>query len=111
MAQFLIDPGITFKLLLINNVNSCIYNRRLSGVSFFPVEGERSNSTKTIIMKHFAIFLTSFYLFLPKPSICQDKVAPLKVKENYWYKNSVIYNLEVGAFKDSDGDGRGDLMD
>jgi maltose alpha-D-glucosyltransferase/alpha-amylase len=39
----------------------------------------------------------------------QDKVAPRKIKENFWYKNSVIYNLEVGVFKDSDGDGRGDI--
>ena len=39
----------------------------------------------------------------------QNKVAPVKVKENFWYKNSVIYNLEVGVFKDSDGDGRGDF--
>ncbi|WP_229212680.1 alpha-amylase family protein [Dyadobacter soli] len=39
----------------------------------------------------------------------QDKVAPRKFKENYWYKNSIIYNLEIGVFKDSDGDGRGDI--
>ena len=28
----------------------------------------------------------------------QNKVAPVKVKENFWYENSVIYNLEVGVF-------------
>lgn len=39
----------------------------------------------------------------------QEKVAPRKIKENFWYKNSLIYNLEIGVFKDSDGDGRGDI--
>lgn len=39
----------------------------------------------------------------------QDHVAPRKFKENFWYKNSIIYNLEIGVFKDSDGDGRGDI--
>lgn len=39
----------------------------------------------------------------------QDRVAPRKFKENFWYKNSIIYNLEIGVFKDSDGDGRGDI--
>ena len=26
-----------------------------------------------------------------------------------WYKNAVFYEISVRAFKDSDGDGRGDL--
>jgi maltose alpha-D-glucosyltransferase/alpha-amylase len=43
------------------------------------------------------------------PALCFCQIAPRKIKENFWYKNSVIYNLEVGAFKDSDGDGRGDF--
>jgi maltose alpha-D-glucosyltransferase/alpha-amylase len=46
-------------------------------------------------------------LLWPVLSICQ--IAPRQIKENFWYKNSVIYNLEVGVFKDSDGDGRGDF--
>lgn len=29
--------------------------------------------------------------------------------DSLWYKNSIIYNLEVGTFKDSDGDGIGDF--
>ena len=29
--------------------------------------------------------------------------------DNLWYKNSVFYELSVRAFKDSNGDGRGDL--
>ena len=28
---------------------------------------------------------------------------------NYWYKNAVFYEISVRAFKDSNGDGRGDL--
>ena len=48
-------------------------------------------------------------LLFPFLGQSQSKVADVKVKENFWYKNSVIYNLEVGVFKDSDGDGRGDF--
>ncbi len=59
-------------------------------------------------MKNFN-FSVIFLLLFPFLSHAQTKVAPVKVKENFWYKNSVIYNLEVGAFKDSDGDGRGDF--
>ncbi|QRR00312.1 alpha-amylase family protein [Dyadobacter sandarakinus] len=43
------------------------------------------------------------------PAWCQAQVAPREIKENFWYKNSIIYNLEVGVFKDSDGDGKGDF--
>ncbi|WP_353719973.1 alpha-amylase family protein [Dyadobacter sp. 676] len=39
----------------------------------------------------------------------QQKVASRQFRENFWYKNSIIYNLEIGTFKDSDGDGRGDI--
>ncbi|MCF0069484.1 alpha-amylase family protein [Dyadobacter sp. CY261] len=49
------------------------------------------------------------FVFLPYVAVGQDKVAPRKIKENFWYKNSIIYNLEIGVFKDSDGDGRGDI--
>lgn len=45
----------------------------------------------------------------PMLACAQEKVAPRKFKENFWYKNSIIYNLEIGVFKDSDGDGRGDI--
>ncbi|WP_298733971.1 alpha-amylase family protein [uncultured Chitinophaga sp.] len=30
--------------------------------------------------------------------------------EDRWYKNSIIYNLDVHTFKDSDGDGQGDFQ-
>jgi len=59
-------------------------------------------------MKNIHLYAALALLFA-FPALSQDTVAPVKVKENFWYKNSVIYNLEVGVFKDSDGDGRGDF--
>nr|WP_295924803.1 alpha-amylase family protein [uncultured Dyadobacter sp.] len=53
--------------------------------------------------------LCLWLLLFPLLSLAQEKIAPRKIRENFWYKNSVIYNLEIGAFKDSDGDGRGDI--
>jgi len=29
--------------------------------------------------------------------------------DSLWYKNAVIYNLDVGTFMDADGDGSGDF--
>lgn len=45
------------------------------------------------------------------PILCygQKELARVDLKNHFWYKNSIIYNLEVGVFKDSDGDGRGDF--
>jgi len=31
------------------------------------------------------------------------------MNDDLWYKNAVFYEVAVRAFKDSDGDGRGDL--
>ena len=31
------------------------------------------------------------------------------MNNDLWYKNAVFYEVAVRAFKDSDGDGRGDL--
>ncbi|MCE7064932.1 alpha-amylase family protein [Dyadobacter sp. CY326] len=50
-------------------------------------------------------FLTGFSM----SGLAQDKLASVDLKNHFWYKNAVIYNLEVSAFKDSDGDGRGDF--
>jgi maltose alpha-D-glucosyltransferase/alpha-amylase len=58
-------------------------------------------------MKNIFLLAVLACLIFPSSVQSQDKVADVKVKENLWYKNSVIYNLEVGVFKDSDGDGRG----
>lgn len=36
--------------------------------------------------------------------------AQLQIQDDFlWYKNSIVYNLEIGTFKDSDGDGIGDF--
>lgn len=50
-------------------------------------------------------------IVLALPSLCsgQKELARVDLKNHFWYKNSIIYNLEVGVFKDSDGDGRGDF--
>ncbi|MCF2446694.1 alpha-amylase family protein [Dyadobacter sp. CY345] len=56
----------------------------------------------------FLSFLLAGFL-IPGLTLSQNKIADVQVKENFWYKNSVIYNLEIGVFKDSDGDGRGDF--
>jgi len=31
------------------------------------------------------------------------------ISKDLWYKNTIIYNLEIGTFKDSDGNGTGDI--
>lgn len=36
--------------------------------------------------------------------------AQQRATEGLWYKESIIYSLEVGTFKDSDGDGIGDFQ-
>jgi maltose alpha-D-glucosyltransferase/alpha-amylase len=53
------------------------------------------------------IFVFLFLFFYKTQA--QQKLADVKVETNYWYKNAIIYNLEVSVFKDSDGDGRGDF--
>jgi maltose alpha-D-glucosyltransferase/alpha-amylase len=39
---------------------------------------------------------------------CQQKEPPQQAV-NTWYKNIVIYNLDIKTFKDSNGDGTGDI--
>jgi len=55
--------------------------------------------------------LKALLCLLITSSLCQAQKAGSEdeIKDNLWYKNSVIYNLEIGVFKDSDGDGRGDF--
>ncbi|MCE6988024.1 alpha-amylase family protein [Dyadobacter sp. CY323] len=53
--------------------------------------------------------LLLIFLLLPGFAHAQTKLASVDLNNNAWYKNSIIYNLEVGVFKDSDGDGRGDF--
>ncbi|MFC3199997.1 alpha-amylase family protein [Parapedobacter deserti] len=52
-------------------------------------------------------YLLAFVLGLSAiPLVGQE----LPVPDGLWYKNAIIYNLEVGTFKDSDGDGIGDFQ-
>ncbi|MFB9864692.1 alpha-amylase family protein [Rufibacter immobilis] len=46
-------------------------------------------------------------LFLVSPARAQNTAHD--INEELWYKNCVIYSLEVGTFRDSDGDGVGDF--
>jgi maltose alpha-D-glucosyltransferase/alpha-amylase len=39
-----------------------------------------------------------------------DPVSAIVAEEDLWYKNIIIYNLDLDAFKDSDGDGIGDFQ-
>ncbi|QJW89537.1 trehalose synthase [Spirosoma taeanense] len=39
-----------------------------------------------------------------------EKPLPADFKTELWYKHSLIYNLDVEVFKDSDGDGIGDFQ-
>lgn len=49
------------------------------------------------------VFTTIFFAKAFSQSEASDLVKDL------WYKNALIYSLEVGTFKDSDGDGIGDF--
>lgn len=68
-------------------------------------------------MKKLACFLTSLVLSFQvyQPVVAQRNASVLEEsfstdqEEDLWYKNAVIYNLELDTFKDSDGDGIGDF--
>ncbi|GAB2797238.1 alpha-amylase family protein [Rhabdobacter roseus] len=55
------------------------------------------------IYYYFLFLVFSSATYAQSTDQAQDMIDAL------WYKNSIIYNLEVGVFKDSDNDGRGDL--
>ncbi|RIV19932.1 trehalose synthase [Fibrisoma montanum] len=51
---------------------------------------------------------------ITKPATSENKMsrpvpAPTDFIQELWYKNRIIYNLDVEVFKDSDGDGVGDF--
>jgi len=50
-----------------------------------------------------------FVLILAFVGCKQDKKFKSAQVSNEWYRNSIIYNLDVDIFKDSDGDGIGDF--
>jgi len=39
----------------------------------------------------------------------KEHTSQQQTVKNTWYRNPLIYNVDVAAFKDSDGDGRGDF--
>jgi len=57
---------------------------------------------------HLTILMTFLLITVTRAQI-PDKLVHPNLMERVWYKNALIYNLEVGVFKDSDGNGRGDL--
>ena len=57
---------------------------------------------------HFYYSLLLSFVFC-QTTYAQATYTDQDISDGLWYKNSVIYNLEVGVFKDSDNDGRGDL--
>ena len=52
------------------------------------------------------LFIFLLY-FLALPTFAQNTAH--NINEELWYKNRVIYSLEVGTYRDSDGDGTGDF--
>ena len=48
----------------------------------------------------------------PKDSVAIDNFADLPDEERdpHWYKRAVFYEVLVRSFKDSNGDGTGDLL-
>jgi len=55
------------------------------------------------------ILLVSLLLLSCQQNNEGQRAAELQSTTPSWYANAVIYNLNVGSFKDSDGDGRGDF--
>lgn len=52
-------------------------------------------------------FILTFFIH---PLFGQDCTSGRDISEDLWFKNSLIYNVEVATFKDSDGDGMGDFQ-
>jgi maltose alpha-D-glucosyltransferase/alpha-amylase len=60
-------------------------------------------------MRNLLLVLGAFLCFQCKENKPTDKPLPPDFKSELWYKNSLIYNLDVEVFNDSDGDGTGDF--
>lgn len=64
----------------------------------------KKNSYSSVRYKHLLLTLLLVIGCKSKPSNEDHQVV-----KNTWYRNAVIYNLDVKVFKDSDGDGMGDF--
>jgi maltose alpha-D-glucosyltransferase/alpha-amylase len=76
----------------------------------FRLMTKRSIRAFTTILLY-AACLAAFYSCKDKPpaeTTSEKTPAPDSI-ENLWYKNSVIYTLDIEVFQDSDGDGVGDI--
>ncbi|WP_228466736.1 alpha-amylase family protein [Adhaeribacter swui] len=49
----------------------------------------------------------ALWCLVAQPAFAQNTAHD--INEELWYKNAVIYSLEVGTFRDSNGDGTGDF--
>jgi maltose alpha-D-glucosyltransferase/alpha-amylase len=58
---------------------------------------------------HFKLIVVLIFFFSNCRQIPSDTSLPTAAVSDAWYRNMFIYNLDVDAFKDSDGDGTGDF--
>ncbi|KEO74358.1 alpha-amylase family protein [Anditalea andensis] len=65
---------------------------------------------KKKISVHFTIiflYVSTFFIYAQEKT--EGQTYSPAAKEDLWYKNSIIYNLDVDSFYDADGDGIGDF--
>ncbi len=68
-----------------------------------------------IIISLLIIVIAAVYLFIKKSSFFPEKTnmanagIPVDSSQTWWYKRSVMYNIDVEKYKDADGDGIGDF--
>lgn len=55
------------------------------------------------------LILVGFFSFAACFGCRRQKVSSSAAVPDAWYRNSMIYNLDVATYKDSDGDGTGDF--
>ncbi|MEH6407133.1 MAG: alpha-amylase family protein [Leeuwenhoekiella sp.] len=65
--------------------------------------------TAAVIFAILAILLWYSQRKFRNQAVSQNQVVLVDSTSVFWYKNSIIYSLDVEVFKDSDGDGVGDF--
>jgi len=61
---------------------------------------------------HLQVFLRNYlFIFLSIALLfgCKSKRQEKQILPEKWYRNAIIYNLDVDSYQDSDGDGKGDF--